>query len=328
MDLSSLATELHYRGFGQEMVDSAFRCLVHVHAVQDHASDEKKGILAQDILDKYPLEVVQVASELFLERTKAGPQEAYRVRWGYEEAAATMEEQLWDHTCSRWDEFVSSLDERYLGFFLPPPSNRARLIGTWKLTKDLKWFSIAVPRHGWRILRLINDITAIAWKLDLAFGFRPYGAGGIQRETALLHEKAYKALQSKAVLPPEEFRASVRLWKFFSEYDPEATDFVALTEECGISLDDVVGQVEKFFAKDLTSHYREGQYPPYFVNDKKKKEFQAEMRDLLNPMDSWLSRGESARRAEPVLENQSQGGLAPSGAGESSGLSQLLVLRR
>ena len=59
--------------------------------------------------------------------------------------------------------------------------------------------------------------------------------------------------------------------------------------ECGLTLDDIQGQIAKFFASDLTSQYREGQYPPYFINAKKKKEFQEAVKDLLRPMDKWLT---------------------------------------
>jgi hypothetical protein len=325
VDLTSLTTELQIRGFGQEMIDTAFRCLVHVYAVQDFASDNG-GILVEDILNTYPMEVVQAASEIFLEKGGVGEYEIYRVRWGCEEAALTMEGQLWDYTSLRWNEYVSNLNERYLGFFLPPASEIGRVVTTWKLRKDLKWFSIAIPRHGWNILRLIDDLTAIAWKLDLAFGFRPYGPEGVKGEQALLHEQAFEALRQRAVLPPEEYTKGIRLWRFFSEYDANATDFVTLMKESDLALEDVVEQVNRFFDKGLTSRYREGQYPPYFVNDKKKKEFQEAVRGLLTPFDSWLSHKEVSQ--EGVSQSSPPVDEVPSAAGRVLGPAQLMVTRQ
>jgi hypothetical protein len=112
-----------------------------------------------------------------------------------------------------------------------------------------------------------------------------------KRERVLLHEKAYELLRSRIESPPQELIRSIRLWRFFSEYDVHATDSVALMKESGLTLDEVLEQVNKFFDMNLTSQYREAQYPPYFVNDKKRKEFQQAVRDLLRPMDEWLSNG-------------------------------------
>jgi hypothetical protein len=326
VDITSLVTELQLRGFSQDKVDTAFRCLVHVHSVQDFASEEKGGILVEDVLDNYPIEVVQAASELFLEKGKSGEHQVFRVRWGCEDAARTMEGQLWDYSSARWNEFVSGLNDRYLGFFLPS-SDAARVINNWKLRKDLKWFSIAMPRHGWNILRLIDDVAAVAWRLDLAFGFRPYGATGVQGERTLLHEKAYAALQQKAVSPPEELRAAIRLWKFFTEYNVQSTNFEALMKECGLTLDEVAGQVDRFFEKNLTSRYREGQYPPYFVNDKRKKEFQFEVRRLLAPMDAWLARTELASGEPPEDQADANKVAAQKSGGPVTRLAQLLATR-
>jgi len=325
VDLTSLTTELQIRGFSQEMIDTSFRCLVHVYAVQDFASD-KGGILVDDILNTYPMEVVQAASELFLEKGGVGEQEIYRVRWGCEEAALTMEGQLWEYTSLRWNEYVSNLNERYLGFFLPPVSEVGRVVTTWKFRKDLKWFSIAMPRHGWNILRLIDDLTAIAWKLDLAFGFRPYGPDGVKGEQALLHEQAFEALRQRAVVPPEDCTKGIRLWRFFSEYDANTTDFVALMKESDLTLEEVVEQVDRFFEKGLTTKYREGQYPPYFVIDKKKKEFQEEVKALLTPIDAWLSRKEVSQ--EGVGQLSAPVDEVRSGEGRASGPAQLLVARQ
>ena len=294
VDLPSLVSELHLRGFHTDTVDCALRCLVHVYAVQDSTSLEKEGVLAQDLLDTYPLEVVQAATQLFLDTSMAQGREVFRVKWGCEAAARTMEEELWAHATQRWEEFVGQLDGRYLGFFLPTDSEAARVTTSWKLKKELKWFSVEVPRQGWKMLTMMDDVTEVAWKLDLAFGFRPFSSEGIQAPRVLLHKKAYEMLKTRVTPPPEDLIRQVRLWKFFSEYDVNATDFVALMRECALTLDEVVEQVKKFFALGLTSQYRENQYPPYFINSKKKKEFKLAVTDLLRPMDAWLSRTELA----------------------------------
>ena len=290
-------SELHLRGFDQEKVDEALRCLVHVHAVQDSPPGKDGGILAEDILNKYDLGVVQAATQLFLDRSMSQGREVFRVRWGCEVAAESMEEQLWAHASSRWEEFVAQLDERYLGFLLPSATESGREMTNWKLGKELRWFSVEVPSQGWKVLGIVDDVSEVAWKLDLAFGYRSYGADGVQGPRMLLHRRAYDVLKAKIVPPPEELLRSIRLWRFFSEYDVNSTDFVALMRECDLTLDEVVEQVKTFFASDLTSQYREGQYPPYFVNDKKKKEFQQAVTELLQPMNSWLLRKEIARAA-------------------------------
>jgi hypothetical protein len=322
VDLTSLVTELQLRGFDQDKVDNALRCLVHVFAVQDHTSEEKGGILTDDIHSSYPIEVVQAATELFLEKAKVGGQQVYRVKWGCEEAARVMLGQLWDHASIRWNEYVSSMDDRYLGFFMPSKAENQRVVTTWKLRNDLKWFSIAIPRHGWNVLRIIDDLTAIAWKLDLAFGFRTYGAEGVQGERVLLHDEAYDTLLERAVFPADEIRRSINLWRFFSEYNLEATNFEELINECELTREEVVTQVEKFFAKNLTSHYNEEQYPPYFVNDKAKKEYQEEVRGLLSPMDLWLSRADSPPKGlVPIMEPE--GNTIRVNGGDVPGVAQL-----
>jgi len=164
---------------------------------------------------------------------------------------------------------------------------------------------VEIPTYGWRILRMMEDLTEVAWKLDLAFGFRPLGPEGVLGPRVLLQEEAYGALKKKQVPPSEELRKSIRLWKFFSQYDAESTNFEALMEESGLQIGDVVEQTKKFFAMDLTSQYREGQYPPYFINDKKKKEFQVAVRSLLEPVEAWLSHGDTqARPQQEVIETQ------------------------
>ena len=302
MDLPALVTELHFRGFDQDKVDTALRCLVHVYTVQDFASPEKKGVLAEDIIDSYAIEVVQAASQLFLDTSMAQGREVFRVKWGCEGAAKTMQDELWAHAALRWEEFVAQLDERYLGFFLPASDEGARITSNWKLSKELRWFSAQVPRQGWKILAMMEDVTEVAWKTDLAFGFRPFNSDGVQAPKVLLHEQAYDMLKARKTSPPEELIQRIRLWKFFSEYDVNSTDFVALMRDCSLTLEEVSNQVKKFFEMNLTSQYREGQYPPYFINDKKKKEFRAAVRDLLGPMDSWLSRREMVL-ASPKASN-------------------------
>ncbi|HUK80236.1 MAG TPA: hypothetical protein VLU91_06195 [Nitrososphaerales archaeon] len=293
MDLQSLMSELHLRGLDQSKVDSALRCLVHVYTVQDTASTEEGGILAQDILENYDLDVVQAAIQLFLEKAMSQGREIFRVKWGCEGAAEIMQEQLWDHVARRWDEFVGQLNGRYLGLILLGKEENGRVVNTWKLGKELRWFSIEVPSQGWTILGMIDDISEVAWKLDLAFGYRSYGPDGVQAPRVLLHKKAYDILRSKVVVPPGDPLKQIRLWRFFSEYDVNSTDFVALMKECDLKLEEVVDQVNKFFSMNLTSQYREGQYPPYFINDKKKKEYEKEVRALLQPMNAWLLRNES-----------------------------------
>ncbi|HYB76503.1 MAG TPA: hypothetical protein VEC08_06060 [Nitrososphaerales archaeon] len=311
MDLKSLVTELHLRGFHQDMVDSALRCLVYVYAVQDYASPEKEGVLAEDVLNTYQLEVVQAATQLFLDTSMSQGREVFRVRWGCEAAAKSMEEELWAHVSQRWEDFVVQLDKRYIGFFLPTTDKDARVTANWKLNKELKWFSTEVERQGWKILAMMDDITEVAWKLDLAFGFRPFGPDGVQAPRVLLHAKASEFLRTKVVRPPDELIRSIRLWRFFSEYDVHSTDFVALMIGCSLNLDEVQQQVQTFFDMNLTSQYREGQYPPYFVNDKKRKEFKLAVRDLLRPMDRWLSREKEALEAQTPQAAQVTESSAP-----------------
>jgi hypothetical protein len=299
VDLPSLVAELQIRGFDQDKVDNAIKCLVHVYEVQD-SNLEAGGILAEDLINVYEPDVVQAASETFLEKTMAQGREVFRVRWGFEDTAKTMDKQLWEHSSERWQEFVSQVDERYLGFILPQDGEGPRVITNWKLSNELKWFSVEIPTYGWRILRMMEDLTEVAWKLDLAFGFRPVGPEGVLGPRVLLHEEAYEALKKRQVSPPEEFRTAIKLWKFFSQYDTESTNFEALMEECGLQISDVVEQSKKFFSMDLTSQYREGQYPPYFINDKKKKEFPVAVRNLLAPVEAWLSHSDTP--AQPQVE--------------------------
>ena len=313
MDLQSLVSELHLRGFNPDKVDEALRCLVHVQAVQGCAPADAAGILAEDILKKYDLDVVQAATQLFLERSMSEGKEVFRVRWGCDAAGESMEEQLWSNARSRWEEFASQLDERYLGFLLYSPGEDGRVINNWKLGKELRWFSVEVPSQGWKVLGMVDDISEVAWKLDLAFGYRSYGADGVQGPRTLLHRKAYDILKARAVPPPVALLRSIRLWRFFSEYDVQSTDFVALMRECNLTLEEVVEQVKTFFTSDLTSQYRDGQYPPYFINDKKKKEFQEAVREVLQPMNGWLSRKEVTSAAPSPSYGKAQGSTRNAG---------------
>jgi hypothetical protein len=286
LDLNSIISELQIRGLDQDKVDSALRCLVYVQAVQEMTSEDG-GVLAEDILNNYSMQVVQAATEVFLEKTKVHGLEVLRIKWGCKGAAETLEKQMWDYAAARWDEFVESLNERYLGFFMPLTEERT--VTNWKLRKDLKWFSIEIPRHGWAVLKNLEDLTEVALRLDLAFEFRPFGPDGVGAKMVLMHRNAFSALARKAVHPPQDLILGIRLWKFFSEFDPQDTDVVPLMKECGLTLEEVVGAVDSFFAMDLTSKFRDGQYPPYFVNEKKGKEFKEAVRGLLAPMDAWLS---------------------------------------
>ena len=90
---------------------------------------------------------------------------------------------------------------------------------------------------------MMDDVTEVAWKLDLAFGYRPFGSDGVLGPRVLLHERAYELLSAKRILPPEELIRSIRRWRFFSEYDTQATDFVALMKERGLTLEVVIDQV-------------------------------------------------------------------------------------
>lgn len=299
VDLTSLLSELHYRGLSQEKTGAALRCLLYVHEGQDYASPGTGGVLTDDVLGAFELDVVQAASELFLEKSRAQGREVFTVRWGCENIAEDVEKKTWSLASRRWNAFARRLDERYLGFFLPVRGARGRVITDWQLSKELKWFSTEVPHQGQKILGMMDEISQAAGKLGLAFAFRAFGPEGVLGPRVLLHGRAFEALDSKKVIPPDGALLSMRLWRFFSEYDVYSTNFVALMRECGLTLDEVVNQVGAFFDLGLTSEYREGQYPPYFINLNRKEEFQAAVRALLLPMESWLSRGEPVQQAHP-----------------------------
>jgi len=131
---------------------------------------------------------------------------------------------------------------------------------------------------------MTDDVTGVAWKLDLAFGFRPFGPDGIQAPRVLQHKKAYELVKTRIVPPPDELLRSIRLWRFFSGHDVHATDFLAQWKGCGLSLDEVMDH--------------------YFMNDK-KKEFKQAVRDLLLPMDTSLSRAEPRENVSRVIPKAS-----------------------
>jgi hypothetical protein len=300
VDTDGLITELQIRGFDQAKIDSALKCLVHVHAVQDFTNEDTGGVLVKDILNSYPFEVTSAASELYFERMTACGQDVFRVKWGYEAAAHRLERQLWQNASARWQEFVDGLDERYLGFVLPKTYEQARIVEFWKTRKDLKWFGVELEGAGWNILRLIDDIVSVGWALDLAFGYRSFGPGGIEGNRTLLHKKAYESLKRQAVVPSKSIITGIKLWKFFSQFEPAETDVVKLLKECGVTLEEVQRQVKAFYEKGLTSPYRDTQYPPYLVVDKMKKQYQEEVRCLLSPMEMWLRRKEPAPEIHPL----------------------------
>ena len=290
MDLDSLTAELQIRGFDQNRIDTALRCLVHVFEVQDHTSKEKGGVLVEDVLNTYPLEITTAASELFLERLSSFGRDVFRVRWGFENAARRLERQLWENGSDRWREFIQGFDDRYLGFFLPRSFEDARIISSWKARKDLKWFGVEVPTAGWNILRMIDDLASVSSTLDLAFVFRRFDEKGILGERTLIHRKAFEALKEKASVPPESVRSCINIWRFFSEYDPNSTDIVQLMKECEVSLEEVQGKIAIFHGKGITTPYREGQYPPFLVLDKMKERYREEVKAILFPMEGWLMR--------------------------------------
>lgn len=309
MDIDGLITELQIRGLDQAKIDSALRCLVHVYAVQDFTNNDAGGVLAKDILNSYPLEVAGAASALYFDRMTVYGQDVFRVKWGYDSAARFLEKQLWQNASARWEEFVDGLNERYLGFVLPMTYENARIVEFWKTRNDLKWFGVELEGFGWSLLRLIDDVVAVGWALDLAFGYRSFSPAGIEGERTVLHKKAYEALKKRAVVPPDSMLTGIKLWRFFSQFEPAETEFVKLMDECGVSLEEVQRQVKAFYEKGLTSPYRESQYPPFLIADKMKKQYQAEVRGLLSPMEMWLRKREPAlevSRTEPVPVDQVQ----------------------
>gem|GEM_PF-648849 len=300
VDLDGLITELHIRGFDEQRIDSALRCLVHVYAVQDCTNDDAGGVLVKDVLNSYPLEVAQVASELYFERLNVYGQDAFRVKWGYDAAARSLEKQVWENASARWEEFVDGLDARYLGFLLPQTYENARVVDLWKTREDLKWFGVESEGHGRNILRLIDDVVAVGWAVDLVFGYRPFGPGGIEGQRMLIHRKAYESLKKRGELPPYALTAGIRLWRFFSQFEPAESEMVKLMKECGVSLEEVQAQVNVFHDMGLTTPYREAQYPPYLVVDKMKKQYDAAVRGLLEAVERWLSRKEPNPQVAPV----------------------------
>ena len=292
MDIDGLITELQIRGFDQARADSALKCLVHVYSVQEFTNSEGGGVLVKDILNSYPLEVTQVASELYFERLNVCGQDVFRVKWGYDSAANWLDRQLWENASVRWGEFADGLDERYLGFLLPLSYEDARIVDRWKARDDLKWFGVEMENVGGNILRIIDDVVTVGYELDLAFGFRVFGRQGVEGQRTLLHKRAYESLKRRAEVPPYSFLAGIRLWKFLSQYDPFESDFVKMMNNCGLTLEEVRAQIDAFHEKGLTTQYRESQYPPYLVVERMRKQYQDAIKGLLAPMMSWLSRRE------------------------------------
>ena len=141
---------------------------------------------------------------------------------------------------------------------------------------------------------MIDDVVAIGWALDLAFGYSRFGPEGIEGQRTVLHKKAYESLRRRAEVPPYQIMTAIKLWKFFSEFEPAESEIVVLMKECGVTLDEVQAQVKAFYEKGLTTPYRDSQYPPYLVVDKMKKRYKEEVRNLLGPMELWLSGREPA----------------------------------
>lgn len=301
VDLPSLLAELHIRGLSREKSRSALKCLQQVHMTQAFASPEGAGVLMEDLAANYDLDVIQAASQLFLEKRMVQGREVFTVKWGCENVAEGVEKESWKRVSHKWETYVQGLDDRFLGFFLPGDGPRARVVTEWQLNKELMWLSTEFPLQGQKMLGVLDEIGAEAGRLGLAQVFRPFGPEGVLSPRLLLHQRAFEALNASKSPPPPSAVHSVRLWRFFSEYDPNATNFVALMKDCSLSLDEIVEQIGKFFELGLTSEYRDSQYPPYFIAFKKKDEFQAAVRDLLLPMESWLSRGQSVLPAEAKL---------------------------
>jgi hypothetical protein len=180
----------------------------------------------------------------------------------------------------------------------------ARVMELWKARKDLKWFGVELEGFGWDVLRLIDDVIAVGYALDLAFGYRSFGPGGIEGNRTVLHKKAYESLKKRAVVPSDFIITGIKLWRFFSQFEPEETEVVDLMKECGVTLEEVQRQVKSFYEKGLTSPYRDSQYPPYLVVDHLKKRYQEEVRGLLSPMEMWLKRKDPAPEISNVKAAQ------------------------
>jgi len=290
VDISGLITEFRIRGLDQRKMEAALKCLVFVQSVQDLTNTEGGGVLAKDVLDAYPLEVTQVASELYLEKMNMWGLELFKVRWGFDSAARSASRMLWDSARSRWEEFASGLDRRCLGLMLSPSYEEGRVVESWKNRKAVEWVGPEVEGLDKRLISTISEVVRVGYSLDLAFGFSSFGQHGVDGRWTLLHQSAYDSLKEKAEIPSRSLRTGIGLWRFFSRYDPAESEIVKLMKECELTLDDVKAQVNMFCHMGLTTRYRESQYPPYLVIEKMKKGYEDAIEALIEPTKRWVSR--------------------------------------
>jgi len=288
VDISGLITEFRIRGLDQRKIESALKCLVHVQSVQDLTNSEGGGVLVKDVLDFYPLDVTQVASELYLEKLTLWGLDAFRVRWGYDSAARSATRMLWDNASPQWEKFADRLDRRCLGLLLPSSYEGGRVVESWKKSKEAEWLSPEVEGLDKKLLSTLSDVIGVSCSLDLAFGYSTFGQRGIDGRWTVLHESAYDSLKKRAVSPPSSLMAGVKLWRFFSQYVPAESDIVKLMKECGLTIDDVRAQVNSFHEMGLTTRYRESQYPPFLVVEKMKKVYSQAVKHLLDPLKQWM----------------------------------------
>lgn len=305
MDISGLITEFRIRGLDQRRIDSALKCLVHVQFVQDLTNAERGGVLVKDVLDSYPLEVTQVASELYLEKLTMWGVDVFRVKWGYESAALSAARRLWEDVSSRWEKFADGLDKRYLGLVLPETYEGARVVESWKNRREAEWLGAEVDGLDRKMLDMVNGVIGAGFALDLAYSYSSFGERGVDGRWTLLHKNAYETLKGRAERLPLPLANGVRLWRFFSRYDPAESDIVKLMKECGLALEEVRGQVNMFYRMGLTTSYRESQYPPFLVHEKVRNAYKQTIDGFLIPVKLWvasrdplLPRSRSARPAQ------------------------------
>ena len=177
VDISGLITEFRIRGLDQRKIDSALKCLVHVYSTQDLVNAENGGVLVKDVLDSYPLEVTQVASELYLERFTLWGLDVFRVKWGYDSAARSASRRLWDASSSPWEKFADGLDKRCLGLLLPESYEEGRVLESWKNNSKAEWLAGEVGGLDSKALSIVNDCMKVGYSLDLAFSCSSFLAG-------------------------------------------------------------------------------------------------------------------------------------------------------
>jgi len=304
VDISGLITEFRIRGLDQRKIDSALKCLVYVQSVQDVTNSEGGGVLVKDVLDSYPLEVTQVASELYLEKLALWGFDVFRVRWGYDSAARSAARRLWDGASSSWEKFADGLDGRCLGLLLPSSYEEGRLVESWKHREEAAWLGTEVEGLDKKMLSMVNEVLAAGYSLDLAFGYSSFDQSGVNGRWTLLLRSAYDSLRERAEPLPLALVTGARLWRFFSQYEPAESDIVKLMRECGLTLEDVRAQVNTFYERGLTTRYRESQYPPFLVVEKMKKAYRQAVDSLFNPSKVWFAR-------ENLLSNQSGSARLP-----------------